>query len=133
MAGIFNSAVFNNQIFNTGAHISPDTHDGFGGSADDWKEYRKRLTDLSEASEKFLESKYVREEIQEKILEIEKIDEEVKELVLGASEENSQRITAFYRAFSGELGATKSNLKAIITKRRMEEDAIHALLLSGDL
>lgn len=140
MTGIFQANIFQNNIFqvDTGTVVIPDTHDGFGATPDQYKKYRDRLLALSEASEKFQQSKYIqKEEITGQLEALETLNAEVKEQVLKAdTQPQALDMQRFYDGLHAKLTLEISQALALVDKiqcEQDEEDDITALLFSGGL
>lgn len=124
MAGIFNSAIFNNQVFNTGQTVPVvDTHDG-----GHYKRYRKRLERLAKLADEHNQSKYV--QIAEKTIEI--ADElqislpEVFEAPL-----QSAKIPEFdFSALQAQITRMKKYLDDLIAIREIEEEEETIIMMS---
>lgn len=122
--GIFNSAIFNNQVFNTTGVIPVvvDTHDG--ASADEYKRYRKKLLAAAKAAEQHNESKYLRQALAvAEVLDEYGVSAPEVQKVANAVENNID-ISINYELLSSELMKSIRYLEDMIDfrQRQIEEE-----------
>lgn len=110
-----------------------DTRDIFETTPDQWKNYRERLLSLSQSSEQFLQSRYIKERINEHIEEIQVLDNEIRDNVLKSGDADIS--AKFYQSFKSELSMAIEKLNKMLIKMEIdEEDDLHSIiLLSGGL
>lgn len=107
--------------------IVADTRDAFEHTPDQWKQYRDRLLALSAASEKFLQSKYV----VENITEIEKLEEEIQVAILEAKPQETPIAMVLYTDIRDQLNLTNILLDKLIAKQKDEDDVVSIILSGG--
>lgn len=130
MSTAFQSTAFQKNAFQIDlSSITVDKRDTFEHTPYQWKKYRDRLLALSEASGKFLENKYFKEDVIEQIEELEALDEEVKTQVLV---EMQPDMTLFYQALQTRLTSEITKFYELKVAQE-EDDDITTMLLSGGL